>query len=210
MGLSTVLAHQLAYPTGAAGWVVGKLMKVANSQPTQWAIDALDVQPGNHVLDLGCGAGQAIALMSPMCGDGQVHGLDQSRVMVAEARRTNRNNVKRGKALISQGAFDHLPYQDNSFDRILASNVMYFWHDPEAVLREVHRVLRPSGKISIYITTAETMSSWKIVEAGAHRLFTLDEVNSLLANSGFALSRIQIDRVSLTGGVSGLIATASK
>ncbi len=198
-------ARQLAHPRGISGWAVGKLMKRANRQPTQLAVDALDIQSGDEVLDLGCGAGQAMALMVPLAGHGRVYGVDQSAAMVAEAIRSNR----KGHVSVRQGAFEQLPFPDASFDKILASNVMYFWHDSRLVLREVSRVLKPGGRLAIYLTDAATMQGWKIAGAGTHRLFGPEAVRIALEEGGFCGEAISVTPVAITGGITGLIALAT-
>jgi ubiquinone/menaquinone biosynthesis C-methylase UbiE len=197
-------AGQLANPRGISGWAVGKLMKRANRQPTRLAIDALDIQAGDQVLDLGCGAGQAMALMVPLAGHGLVYGIDQSKVMVAEAVRSNPT----GDVSVHHATFGQLPFEGAFFDKILASNVMYFWPDTNLVLREIRRVLKPGGRLVIYVTDAETMQGWKIAGAGTHRLFSAVQVAEALNDGGFARNEIMVKSVPIKGGIKGVIAVA--
>jgi SAM-dependent methyltransferase len=202
-------ARQLSHPQGFAGFAVGKLMKLANRQPTRLAIEALDIQPGNDVLDLGCGAGQASALMLPLAAPGRVDSIDRSATMIDEAIRTNRQAVRNGRSRFECADFASLPFPDDRFDRVLASNVMYFWHDTTPVLSEIRRVLRPEGKLAIYLTGAQTMRHWKIARAGTHRLFDADDVHRALTEAGFAPDLVSVKTVGLSGGVMGVIAVAT-
>lgn len=203
------VAQQLSNPSGLAGKVLGMLMKRANRLPTQLAIDALGIAPGQDVLDLGCGPGQAIEQMLPLAFPGRVCGIDRSPTMIGQACRANRNAISNGQASLVTGAFERLPYPDACFDRILASNVAYFWHDAGAVLAEVRRVLKPGGRLSIYVTDAETMRGWKIAKAGTHRLYGVEDLRSVLAAGGFAPADIAVRSVEISAGVSGIVATAS-
>ncbi len=204
------LAHQLANPQGMSGWAIGKLMKRANRQPTSLAIDVLDIQDGDEVLDLGCGPGQAMALMLPLAGAGGVHGLDQSATMIRQAAKANRRAIKAAHATVRQGQFENLPYPDAAFDRILASNVMYFWYDTVRVLHEVLRVLKPGGRLSIYLTDAETMQDWKIASAGTHKLFGPEDVRDSLLKGGFLRGNIKVKPVLIGESIKGVIAVAHK
>ncbi len=185
-------------------------MKRANRQPTRLAIDALDIQTEDDVLDLGCGPGQAMEIMLPLAGSGTVHGIDQSATMVVEASRTNRAAINTARATVCRGVFESLPYPDASFDKILASNVMYFWHDTCLVLSEIQRVLKPGGRLAIYLTDAATMRGWKIASAGTHRLFDADNVATALEESGFSSREINVRSVPIAGGIMGVIAVAIK
>jgi ubiquinone/menaquinone biosynthesis C-methylase UbiE len=201
------LARQLSNPQGLAGWTVGKLMTIANRQPTRIAIDALRLMLGDDVLDLGCGPGQAMAAMLPLVSPkGSVCGLDQSQTMVRQALRANSAGVRSGQVSVKQGIFEKLSFPANSFDKILASNVMYFWHDVPVVVRELRRVLRSGGLISIYLTSAETMRNWKIADSQTHRLFDVHDVNKALIEGGFSVEEVQVSEIKLTGNVVGLLA----
>lgn len=202
-------ALQLSHPRGFAGFAVGKLMKFANRQPTRLAINALDIETGNDVLDLGCGAGQASALMLPLARPGRVDGIDQSTTMINEANRTNNHAVRYGRSCFRRADFKSLPFANGSFDRVLASNVMYFWKDTRSVLREIRRILKPGGKLSIYVTSSASMRHWRIAQAGTHKLFDLDEVRIALMEAGFRADLISVENVLLSGRVLGVIAVAT-
>ncbi len=202
-------ARQLSNPSGMAGIAIGALMKVANREPTRLAVAALDIRSGHDVLDLGCGPGQAVSAMLCCAAPGTVTGIDQSPTMIAQANAGNRRAVASGQAAFVKGGFDALPFADKSFDRVLASNVMYFWHETGPVVRELRRVLRPGGKLAIYLTCSETMRHWKIANAGLHRLFDAEQVRFALTDAGFAPDHVSVEKIELRGGVCGLVATGA-
>lgn len=202
------LARQLANPSGLAGRLVGRMMKMANREPTRLAIEALEVQSGERVLDLGCGPGQAATLMLTLSRPGPVTGIDQSPTMILQANRDNWRAVAAGDMSFHVAQFDALPFDDGGFDAVLASNVMYFWHDTDAVLSEIRRILRPGGRLSIYLTSAESMKDWGFAEAGTHRLFSDFDVRNALRSAGFADVDIRIRCVPVSKGVTGIVATA--
>lgn len=204
------LARQLSNPTGFAGRLVGQMMKRANREPTRLAVQALAIQPGESVLDLGCGPGQAAALMLPFARPGTVTGIDQSETMIQQARRDNRRAVAANQLAFHMVSFEALPFEDRHFDAVLASNVMYFWHDATAVLTEIRRVLRDGGRLSIYLTSAQSMQNWGFAEAGTHRLFSPEDVTDALRASGFAQADISVETVRIGKGVIGILAVAYK
>ena len=101
------------------------------------------IQPGQRVLDVGCGTGLLTRLVKQSVPDAQVTGLDGDEEVLKIARDKSRGtNIQWDRAL----AFD-MPYPDNSFDAAVSSFVTHHLTSDEKLraFKEVHRVLRPDG-----------------------------------------------------------------
>jgi ubiquinone/menaquinone biosynthesis C-methylase UbiE len=102
-----------------------------------------------HVLDLGCGTGTVAVRIATEHPDVRITALDPDPLALVRASR------KAARARVSiafdQGFGEQLPYADRSFDRVLSS--MMFHHLRRevraAVLSEIHRVLRPGGRLEL-------------------------------------------------------------
>jgi ubiquinone/menaquinone biosynthesis C-methylase UbiE len=136
-----------------------------------------------------------------------VFGIDRSPTMVAAARRRNRVAVAAGRSAITAGRAEALPYPDRRFDRVMASNVMYFWEDIPAVVAELHRVLRPGGRIVLYVTDARSMRGWSFARSGTHRLYEADAFEALLRDAAAGRLAVRVEAARLFGGIRGLLAT---
>lgn len=139
----------LALPTGRLGTGVGYAMSIQHRSLTQWALRHLDPKPGEDVLDVGCGSGMALRLLSGRTAPGRLAGVDLSPVMVNLARR--RTTGQRPRPEVLQGDVMSLPFPDASFDVVTAIETFYFWPDPERGLRECRRVLRPGGRLCVVL-----------------------------------------------------------
>jgi demethylmenaquinone methyltransferase / 2-methoxy-6-polyprenyl-1,4-benzoquinol methylase len=98
--------------------------------------------PDDTVLDVATGTGAVAAELIRRTGC-TVVGLDQSRDMLAEARR----RLPQGVELV-EGDADHLPFPDGSFAALTFTYLMRYVDDPAATLRELARVVRPGGTIA--------------------------------------------------------------
>jgi ubiquinone/menaquinone biosynthesis C-methylase UbiE len=142
---------QFHRPTGVFGHVAGWIMALRSSNVARnrWAVQLLDVQPTDRVIELGCGPGVALAAIATRATRGLVVGLDHSQVMISQARRLNRAAVGTGRVVLIHAPVESLSLSDVPFDAALAVNTVGMWPDPTARLRELARVLRPGGRIAL-------------------------------------------------------------
>jgi SAM-dependent methyltransferase len=127
--------------------------------PVLWraALDAAGVGAGTRLLDAGCGAGGASAMAH---GRGAiVSGCDASEGLLAIARERLRG------ADLKLGELENLPFEDASFDAVLAINCLQFTHDPACAARELVRVAAPGGRIVVVVWSAEESEQRYIFDA---------------------------------------------
>jgi ubiquinone/menaquinone biosynthesis C-methylase UbiE len=204
-----MIGRQLQRPSGLSGRLTGALMRMVNAKPNRMAVEALRVEPQDVVLELGFGPGHAIAMLAAQAKTGLVYGVDQSPVMLEQAQTRNRHAIDAGRVFLYEAPFERLPFWQASVDKILAVNVIYFWHDVPAVLQEIRRVLRPGGRIVIYATDASTMRRWKFAGPETHRLFSASELTAILRQGGFDGHHVEVSNIRVAKGIDGLIATIS-
>jgi SAM-dependent methyltransferase len=103
---------------------------------------------GARVLDVGCGTGVVTRDLAARVGArGEVVGVDQSRVFVAEARRRARPARARCRFRVANGR--QLPFAAGRFDAALAVTVLLHVPGSEQVLAEMARVTRPGGRVAV-------------------------------------------------------------
>jgi phosphatidylethanolamine/phosphatidyl-N-methylethanolamine N-methyltransferase len=109
------------------------------------AIDLLEIQPGNRVLEVGVGTGLNLPLYSRDCN---VTGIDISKEMLRKAEeRVLALGMANTKLMVMDGS--RLAFPDDSFDRVIATYVISAVPDPVKTLLEMRRVCKPSGHLVI-------------------------------------------------------------
>jgi len=108
-----------------------------------------ELKAGEDVLDIGSGAGFDSILAAQMVGpDGQVTGVDMTPEMRQKAR-TNAELVGLANVKFVDGLAERLPLPDGSIDVVISNGVINLCPDKLGVYNEIHRVLRPGGRLQI-------------------------------------------------------------
>ena len=142
---------QFVRPHGFAGRLAGweMALRPSNRKRNRWAVTLLDVQPQDHILEIGFGPGFAIRELARRATDGFVLGIDHSEVMVRQAVVRNRAAVEEGRVELRLGSELNLRDFSEMFDKALAVNNFGMWPEPELRLKDLRRALRPGGRVAI-------------------------------------------------------------
>ncbi len=102
------------------------------------------IDRADQVLECACGTGAITVSVAPCCQT--IHATDYSDGMLKQITQkcTSFDNV-----IIEKADMMHLKYEDNTFDKVIAGNVIHLLEDPKAALQELERVCKPGGRIII-------------------------------------------------------------
>lgn len=107
------------------------------------------INEGEALLDVGCGAGVDSLVAATMVGpNGMVVGIDFIPEMLERAKR-NLKLTTLGNATFKKASAEDLPFSDASFDAVISNGVVNLIPDKLKAFREMHRVLRPLGRLMI-------------------------------------------------------------
>ena len=140
-------------PRGRLGSVGARLMPKLVGPLYPLMARELDLRPDDELLDVGCGSAALLAEQAThvRC----VAGLDASEIQVGMARDRLAERIAAGTAEVVLGDAMALPWDDGRFSVVSSLNCLKFVPDPPQALREIHRVLRPGGRI---VLTCDEMS----------------------------------------------------
>ena len=176
-------------PSGWMGRVVLWLMNRRHSNLTDWGLGHISIKERDTILDVGCGGGRTVSKLAAAASKGTVSGIDYSEESVAAARRFNRTLIEVGRVEIRQASVSDLPFADNGFDLVTAVETHFWWRDIGAGMRDIFRVLKPSGRMSIiaefynggkHAKYADRLSRWTTMA-----ILDVDQHKALFSSAGF-------------------------
>ena len=129
-------------------------------------LEFLDVRPDDRVLDVGCGYGFYLRLIPELTG-ASIVGVDieQERLDFARSRLGDDDRISYVRASVLD-----LPFANQTFGHVICSEVLEHLPDDRGALREIHRVLRPGGRLVITVPSRQYPVAWDPVNAVLERL----------------------------------------
>ncbi len=116
-----------------------------------WAVRTLAVEPGDRLLEIGCGRGVAVSLVCEKLGGGTIAAIDRSPKMIEAATRRNAEHVAAGMASFQTASLDRAALDGALFDRIFAINVGLFWRRrPVHEMEVLYKHLAPEGSLYLF------------------------------------------------------------
>ena len=121
-------------------------------------LDALNAQPGERLLDVGCGPGfYVIDLLERIGPEGWVTGIDTAPAMLSVAVKRTEGHLN---VTFRQAGAGDIPAGDGEFDALLSVQVLEYVPEVAGALAEFYRVLRPGGRVVIWDVDWTTVS-WR-------------------------------------------------
>lgn len=150
-----VLDRMFARPRGVLGRLGGRMMARLNVDIERRVADLAQLSPGQSVLVVGPGPGVGLVLAAERTGpEGQVVGIEPSATMRAQAAArcaglVQAGRLEAGRIEVRDAHVAATGATDGSIDVVISVNNVMFWPDRDAAFAELHRVLRPGGRLVI-------------------------------------------------------------
>jgi ubiquinone/menaquinone biosynthesis C-methylase UbiE len=144
---------QVRKPDRLIGRLFAMLMNQSHSKLTDWGLSHVRIAKAFHILDVGCGGGRTIEKLAAMASNGKIYGIDHASGSVATSRAKNKALIRDGRVEIQQAAVSQLPFAQDAFDLVTAIETQYYWPDLVNDMREILRVLKPTGTLAVIAET---------------------------------------------------------
>jgi SAM-dependent methyltransferase len=160
----------------------------------KWAVELLDVQPDDSVLEIGCSSGIAAQrILEKLTGKGWYCGVDKSDAAAKAAFKRVYDPERPDRAIIRKGAFDADNHEPLIFSRVLAVNCNVFWTDGGEALRDVGRLTRKhSTFVQVYEppNAAQRAKIARILQARMGPIFGDVEINKRSVGGALLLAAV--------------------
>jgi SAM-dependent methyltransferase len=180
--VSRYLSGQAAHPYGFVGRLIARNWIRETAAVNDIAIDLLTARPDERIAEIGCGPGRTLGRLAT--AGAQTLGVDISPDMVGLATQRNAAHVAAGRLRVIEGDGTALPVDDGDLDGVISVHSIYFWADPPAVLAELHRALRPGGRLVLAFRGGEHPLPSRF-DPTVYQMATTSEVAGWLRAAGF-------------------------
>jgi ubiquinone/menaquinone biosynthesis C-methylase UbiE len=208
MASRNTLENQCSKPTGWLGRLSLWRMNASHSKLTDWGLEHVSVENRYTILDVGCGGGRTVGKLAAIATQGKVYGVDYSGESVAATKRLNAQWINLGRVETRHGAVSQLPFPDGMFDLITAVETHFWWPNLPADMREVFRVLKAGGTLTLIAevykgaNTRVSRLAEKCVSRTGMKLLSIEEHRELFINAGY--SEVQVIEERNKGWICGI------
>lgn len=178
------IESQLSFPDGEGGIEMAKMMNETNIKMTVDSIHLLDIKDGEHIMEMGHGNCDHLKIVLEQAKNIRFSGLEISETMYNEASSINKEYIDAQKACFLMYDGVQMPIKNDTIDKIMTVNTLYFWENPQDLLNELYRVLKPNGRLAITFAKADFMKKLPFVR-DRFNLYTNDKALKLVESSHF-------------------------
>ncbi len=190
MDIKKFIAAQLRKPSGFFGRLVTvRLLNLVNVPMNKMTLEILQLQPDDHVLEIGFGGGDLIAKMARIVTSGHITGIDFSIDALEVCRKRFDTLIRDGKTELRLAHVEDIPFDADTFTKVCSVNTIYFWPNPHTALDQIHRVLKKGGLLLICFRSRAVMEKQEFTQHG-FTLYEPEEIKSLLSTAGFRNVRL--------------------
>jgi len=174
-----LLSFQYRFPSGFLGRYIGTKMDERNDRQSDWVISLLDLKPKDNVLDVGFATGRVLKKLAKTVTLGKLCGLDPSETMNNVASERLTREIHSGRVQLYKGYAENPPFQPNTFTKIFAVHVVYFWEDLKTVFTQLLKILTRGGVVAIYYVSPIISSNKNFHE------YSEEQIRTAMLEAGF-------------------------
>lgn len=154
--------------------------------------EIFEIEPGETVVDLGCGTGRHCK--SHEIKKASIFPIDKNKKSIRNLKKSLSEQETQNDYTPLYGDAHHLPFANKSIDKVICSEVLEHIPQPNKILREINRILKPDGELAISVPTffseiiIDSLADKYLGKPGGHvHVFRKKEIIEKVENSGFEI-----------------------
>jgi SAM-dependent methyltransferase len=179
-----LIAKQFRKPSGLLGHYAANFMKKNNQNRIVYVCDLVNPQDNDSILEIGCGAGYAIQLLSDKNSLCTIDAIDFSAMMIQKAKKINLKQINTNRVRLFRGNFSDYIFK-NAYSKVFAINVIYFWKDLVSEFSKVYSILKEGGQLILYMSGPEHLRKIPFAVDEVFNKHTIGQVENDLSQAGF-------------------------
>ena len=141
------IGNNFGNPRGIVGLLMTKIMNIMNQKLYNTISKKINLEQNNTLLDIGFGNGYLIKKLLKNNVGIKIYGIEISKDMVKKVTLKNKHYIEDGKLKLLLENIEKTSFENNTFDKIVTINTIYFWNNYEECFSEINRILKPNGKL---------------------------------------------------------------
>ncbi|HEX9513682.1 MAG TPA: class I SAM-dependent methyltransferase [Puia sp.] len=160
------LYNTIRQPSRYSGKLAGCLLSMKSKQRSNWTIEQLNIQPYQHILEVGYGSGYTLQEVAHRLKVGFLAGIDHSIPMYQQAYRRNKRFIRQQLLQLHIGDLNELSYPPHYFHSIYGSNPHFFQQEPQLEFMRLSSLLKSRGRLVMVFQPREARKEEAILQAG--------------------------------------------
>ena len=137
-----------------------------------------------NILDIGCGGGSAIKIISEKYSSCNIYGIDISEKSIEKASILNQEKLNK-QVYLSKSSVLSTPYKNDYFDIVVSFESIYFWKDLHNAFKEIYRIMKPNSKIYIFMEVLRKKNAFWEKFIKNMKEYSYEEIKYAMECSGF-------------------------
>lgn len=171
-------------PKGKLGNLLIKMMNKGHRKLHLWGISQLDIKDKYNILDIGCGGGSAIKIISEKYSSCNIYGIDISEKSIEKASILNQEKLNK-QVYLNKSSVLNTPYKNDYFDIVVSFESIYFWKDLHNAFKEIYRIIKPNSKIYIFMEVLRKKNAFWEKFIKNMKEYSYEEIKYAMECSGF-------------------------
>ena len=176
-------------PQGIAGIIMTKIMNIMNQKLYNSVLRHINLEPNNIILDIGFGNGYLINKLFKKNIPIKIYGIEISNDMVNKVSRKNKHHIKNDRLKLLLENIEKTSFENDTFDKIVTINTIYFWENHGKCFSEIKRILKPNGIFLNLIYTRDFLDKIVYTKYGFNK-YSVDEIKTLTVENGMKIIEI--------------------